>query len=796
MPDPVGYVVRFQVLRVECPSLVSGAMYTITCKRGDVTRTSSAISCDSGVLRCSNETFPEVTAVVHFKAASSSSSMRFQPKYITFRIDEAMRSKRMLGEVDCDIVAALPKTSNGGEIKARAVITQDFRMAGLGASLEVVVVIYPEGSTPPPPASPKPNAAGLPSQLVAASDAMAAARAPASHVNRSGATRSEEEAAVVHPQQQRRREHANPSSVPSLVSTRTFDRDDAMMILVNLEELAQQQAAASSTAGENVNTVEKVDADIVALKSRLSDLHQLLDDQHSQVGGGATPESRAAAYARKLAFLRVTRGPASCFDTLKYRSDEFFSDAFIKYFTEVKASSSAAYSSKRGDDDDGQKPIIAKIEKCESALARLRTEQLKLDDLQRTRDVLPDVMSNLAQMEALEAEKSTLQQTLDRIRASAATSSSRVSVALTPSLLTVEGEKKRFTQRIEEIKRALVSQEERLKQMNDRQEVVESLTAWAKSYSRGNKIDNLFSFDSAAATSIFPSSSSSSSISAGPNASPQASAGVTASSNNNNKVDISGLFSDVPQPQAIPFPTNISPQQSQQSQPSFAPAESAKKVHSSAPPAAQPSPPLQNFFDPFEALQKQQQQQQQEEVERKKSTPAVVSLQTDTRDVPAVDRIVEQQLLAPPAKRDDNGGPSVVAPSSSAAGPSSTDDVMNDRPPRVIDLFGSPAPPPPASGPQQSLFFAPPAASPAVDLFAQISSSSSSAAQQATSSSSPAVSGPRGIVDGSSLPPRADVRRVYEGSAAAPTSGGNASTAAPQVKAKELLDEFEKFEDE
>nr|CCC92153.1 conserved hypothetical protein [Trypanosoma congolense IL3000] len=138
MPDP--YIVRFKVLRIECPMLTRGQQFTITYKRGETCRSTPCYVSENNFVDFS--TMPEGSAVVHFK----SGGLRYLPKWITIRVEEYLRdrARKAVGETRIDCADVLGPSGKTAAAKTRV----GFSLYGAPAEMTVAMLVYPEKHAP------------------------------------------------------------------------------------------------------------------------------------------------------------------------------------------------------------------------------------------------------------------------------------------------------------------------------------------------------------------------------------------------------------------------------------------------------------------------------------------------------------------------------------------------------------------------------------------------------------------------------------------------------------------------
>lgn len=343
----------FKVLRLECPALVNGASYRITYRRGNTTGATPPLKSDSGVLTVQME---EATALLHFKP-SGASHPRFYKKYITFTIEESYSPRREVGTVEFDVAGCLQPGQNA----CRVVRQASFRMGGFGACIDVLVILYPEGSVPPaePTATPTPL-------TLERSETIAPLRPVVTTPTTGG------------------RGSASSSSNSVMKS---LSRDEGMLLLLSVEELIEKRGAPAATKYDTKLSEEALAKKVAELEKRVLELKHMTTPQ--EILKGASREAAKAeleSYAmRRMNKLRQT--PSA----VNFRS----------------AVASTLTSLAEGTEASGQS-VEAKIQSVRQDIAQLHAEQDNLGKLQLHRDVTNELIVNLERLDTKEKQLSKL----------------------------------------------------------------------------------------------------------------------------------------------------------------------------------------------------------------------------------------------------------------------------------------------------------------------------------------------------------------------------------------------------
>ncbi|CUG87714.1 Hypothetical protein, putative [Bodo saltans] len=391
MSEPT-YNVQFKILHIESPALLSGASYSIGWRRGSYRGNTQPFACDSGVVTLN---MPMATAVVHFKHNESGSKGygKFQSKYLTFNIEEHARgSTKIVGMLEFDVANCL----RGSETSAHVVKEAGFRMGGLGAKIDVEVILYPQGSAPPASSTAgarlvegrQGTSAMMPTTTSTPTNTAPPAAAPS----------------------------FSSAPAPSTVSTgrvtkagggggrKTLTRDEALTLLLSVEGLLEQSGAAAAKtqySGEDAETLDR----------QIQDLQRRVD------------EARGRLDAKKMlqqAALEVATAGAFTYPGTQFRQLEELPDA-KRYSTEVTQYLDALHrqhsATAQRVSADGMPSTLAevqvRIESTRQDLARLQRDQDELSHLQLRRDVSDEAIRVLGKIQAKEDQLAKLQKHKD-----------------------------------------------------------------------------------------------------------------------------------------------------------------------------------------------------------------------------------------------------------------------------------------------------------------------------------------------------------------------------------------------
>lgn len=367
--DTPPYIVRFVIQKLECPALVTGMMYCIHWKRGSFRGTTPPMACDSGVVNFSS--MPEAHAVLHFKpnVGGAKGSGKFQHKYITFSIEELSRGKREVGLVEFDVANCL----RGSERTAQVVKHSDFRMAGFGASVEVLVTLYPEGETRPAVSQLAPRA--VPAAAVAT-------------------------AAIASPR------ISGVGPVASVGRTKKLTRDEAMTLLLSVEGLLDQRGAAGA---ENHQYAAEDEA---ALSAQVREIEEKIAVLRNKLNA-----RRIVAQAA----LQVATSETCTYVDAQFRALED-TPSGQTFVSDVKG----FFESARGTTSQTRTRDPADLQRCiataQQELRQLEQDQDRLGQLQLRRDVSDDLVRLLGATHAKQQELAKLHEQLAASSAAAASS--------------------------------------------------------------------------------------------------------------------------------------------------------------------------------------------------------------------------------------------------------------------------------------------------------------------------------------------------------------------------------------